>query len=68
MIGGNAIDKDAVSDDPKQRKPIIHKAKTLLDWEPKIPLRDGLLKTIEYFQEELEWQQKQKVVMEHSGN
>lgn len=36
-------------DDPKQRKPDIRKAKELLDWEPKIQLREGLEKTIEYF-------------------
>lgn len=36
-------------DDPTQRKPDITKAKQLLHWEPHIKLRDGLLKTIEYF-------------------
>ena len=36
-------------DDPKQRKPDITKAKSLLNWEPKVPLYDGLEKTIEYF-------------------
>lgn len=41
--------KDAVSDDPKQRKPIIDSAKNLLNWQPKIELTDGLDKTIEYF-------------------
>lgn len=29
-------------DDPRQRKPIITKAKELLGWEPKVKLRDGL--------------------------
>jgi dTDP-glucose 4,6-dehydratase len=33
-------------DDPKQRKPDISKAKRLLDWEPKVDLRTGLLKTL----------------------
>ena len=37
------------SDDPKQRKPDITKAKEILHWEPKTPLREGLQKTIEYF-------------------
>ncbi|MBO4631872.1 MAG: SDR family oxidoreductase [Lentisphaeria bacterium] len=37
------------SDDPKQRKPDITKAKTLLNWSPETPLREGLIKTIEYF-------------------
>ncbi len=36
-------------DDPKQRKPDITKAKTLLGWEPKIQLREGLEKSMEYF-------------------
>lgn len=37
-------------DDPKQRKPVITLAKKLLDWEPKISLEEGLMKTLEYFQ------------------
>lgn len=37
------------SDDPKRRKPDITLAKELLNWEPKIPLKEGLAKTIEYF-------------------
>ena len=37
------------SDDPKQRQPDIAKAKELLGWQPKIALRDGLKKTIDYF-------------------
>ena len=36
-------------DDPKKRKPDITLAKELLDWEPKIPLQEGLEKTIAYF-------------------
>jgi len=36
-------------DDPKQRRPDITKAKTLLSWEPKVKLEDGLKKTIDYF-------------------
>lgn len=39
----------AAQDDPQQRKPVIDKAKALLDWEPSIQLREGLEKTIEYF-------------------
>ncbi len=37
-------------DDPLQRKPIIDLAKKELDWEPKIQLREGLQKTIAYFE------------------
>jgi len=36
-------------DDPKQRRPNIERAKILLKWEPKVPLADGLRKTVEYF-------------------
>ena len=37
------------SDDPKRRKPDITLAKELLGWEPKVPLQEGLAKTITYF-------------------
>ncbi|RYG33326.1 MAG: SDR family oxidoreductase [Burkholderiales bacterium] len=37
------------SDDPKQRKPDITKAKNILGWEPKVQLEDGLKETISYF-------------------
>ena len=39
------------ADDPKQRKPDISKAQKLLNWQPTTPLREGLLKTIAYFDE-----------------
>ncbi|MDD3885740.1 MAG: SDR family oxidoreductase [Victivallaceae bacterium] len=38
-------------DDPRQRKPDIGEARRLLGWEPTTPLRDGLKKTIAYFDE-----------------
>lgn len=41
--------KPAAQDDPQQRKPVIDKAKAILNWEPTIQLKEGLLKTIEYF-------------------
>jgi UDP-glucuronate decarboxylase len=37
-------------DDPKQRRPDISLAKEVLGWEPKIALREGLRKTIDYFE------------------
>jgi len=37
-------------DDPKQRQPDIAKAKKVLKWQPKVKLRDGLKKTIPYFE------------------
>ncbi|MGF1540425.1 MAG: UDP-glucuronic acid decarboxylase family protein [Pleurocapsa sp.] len=43
-------------DDPKQRQPDITKAKTFLDWEPTIPLEEGLKLTIEDFRSRLDSQ------------
>lgn len=40
-------------DDPRKRKPDITLAQKKLDWQPTIPLRDGLLKTIDYFRSKL---------------
>ncbi len=39
------------ADDPKQRCPDIGKAKQLLRWEPKVPLDEGLKRTVRYFRE-----------------
>ncbi len=36
-------------DDPKQRKPNIERARTVLGWEPRVHLAEGLAKTVEYF-------------------
>ena len=41
------------NDDPKQRKPDITKAKTKLNWEPKVKLEEGLIKTITWVEEQL---------------
>jgi dTDP-glucose 4,6-dehydratase len=40
-------------DDPRQRRPDITRARTLLGWEPKVDLREGLLKTVDYFKTKL---------------
>jgi dTDP-glucose 4,6-dehydratase len=37
------------ADDPKVRKPDITRARTMLNWEPTVKVRDGLARTIEYF-------------------
>lgn len=42
------------SDDPKVRQPDITKAKRVLDWEPQTSRKEGLLKTMEYFKEQIE--------------
>jgi len=41
------------ADDPKQRRPDITKARTLLGWEPRVALEDGLQETIAYFKTKL---------------
>jgi dTDP-glucose 4,6-dehydratase len=38
-------------DDPKQRKPDITRARSLLGWEPKVALEEGLLRTVDYFRQ-----------------
>ena len=43
------IKKPIELDDPSKRKPDISKAKELLNWEPQIPVEEGLTKTIDYF-------------------
>lgn len=40
---------DLPEDDPIRRKPDITRAQKILGWQPKVALKDGLLKTIEYF-------------------
>jgi len=45
--------RDLPKDDPKMRKPNIEKAKSDLDWSPKIDLRTGLEYTIKYFENAL---------------
>jgi len=41
--------RELPSDDPRQRRPDISLAKRELDWQPEVPLEQGLVKTIEYF-------------------
>ncbi len=41
--------RDLPVDDPKQRRPDITRARTLLGWEPHVDLEDGLKRTLEYF-------------------
>jgi dTDP-glucose 4,6-dehydratase len=41
------------TDDPKVRRPDITRARTLLGWEPKVPLEQGLTSTIDYFRKKM---------------
>ncbi|MCC7180024.1 MAG: SDR family oxidoreductase [Acidobacteria bacterium] len=47
------IYKPLPEDDPKVRQPDITRARTLLGWEPKVSLEEGLAKTIEYFRQKV---------------
>ena len=51
MVGSKSkiINKELPTDDPKQRCPDIELAKKELGWNPKFQRKDGLKKTIEYF-------------------
>jgi UDP-glucuronate decarboxylase len=43
------VNRPALEDDPAQRKPVIDLARQKLGWEPRVPLAEGLQKTIDYF-------------------
>src|SRR5436190_19315172 len=47
------VNRDLPVDDPKVRQPDITRAKKLLGWEPKVPLREGLEKTLAFFRQNL---------------
>ena len=51
LVGGHSklVRLPLPQDDPRQRQPNIGLAKSLLDWEPKVQLCEGLMKTIAYF-------------------
>ena len=51
LVGATSeiVHRPLPADDPRQRQPDITRARTLLGWEPKVGLDDGLRKTIEYF-------------------
>jgi len=47
------VQRPLPTDDPKVRKPDITRARTLLGWEPKVSLEEGLTSTIEYFRKKI---------------
>ncbi len=50
LIGAVSIEhKDLPEDDPQRRKPDISKARSILGWEPKVSIEDGLERTIAYY-------------------
>ncbi len=44
---------DRLGDDPQRRQPDITRARSILGWEPRVKLEDGLARTIEYFQKKM---------------
>jgi dTDP-glucose 4,6-dehydratase len=55
MTGSSSkvVFRDLPVDDPKVRQPDITRARTILGWEPKVPLEQGLTSTIEYFRRKI---------------
>jgi dTDP-glucose 4,6-dehydratase len=47
------VERPLPADDPKKRKPDITRARTLLGWEPKVSLEEGLPRTLDYFRRKL---------------
>ena len=47
------VERPLPVDDPKVRQPDITRARTLLGWEPKVPLEEGLPRTLDYFRRKL---------------
>jgi len=45
------VEKPLPTDDPRQRQPDISLASRVIGWEPRIPLAEGLKRTIPYFRE-----------------
>jgi nucleoside-diphosphate-sugar epimerase len=56
------VDKPLPEDDPKVRQPDITIAREVLGWEPKVELRGGLVKTIDYFRNTLEDRREDELV------
>ena len=55
QVGANVsvVSRPLPEDDPRQRSPDITKARAVLGFDPKVPLRDGMTRTIAYFRETL---------------
>jgi UDP-glucuronate decarboxylase len=54
-------------DDPRQRRPDISKAHDVLGWAPRIALKDGLVKTIAYFEEQLRDEAIRPLIVHEQG-
>ena len=51
--GSEIVFEPLPEDDPRQRRPDITLARTVLGWEPKVPLREGLVRTAAWFRDQL---------------
>ena len=51
--GSRIVTRPLPVDDPRVRQPDITRARALLGWEPKVPLDEGLRRTLEYFRRKL---------------
>ncbi|KAL6738588.1 hypothetical protein Aduo_012122 [Ancylostoma duodenale] len=56
LVGSSSeiVNQPSQEDDPQQRKPDISRAAKELNWRPKVSMRDGLKKTIEYFRDQID--------------
>jgi dTDP-glucose 4,6-dehydratase len=50
--GGSIVFRPLPTDDPKQRQPDISRARTLLGWEPRVGLKEGLRETVTWFRKQ----------------
>jgi UDP-glucuronate decarboxylase len=62
--------KPLPQDDPTQRQPDITRAREWLNWEPRIPLSQGLERTVDYFRERIERKRRsnRQVALEADGH
>jgi dTDP-glucose 4,6-dehydratase len=51
--GSKIVERPLPVDDPRVRQPDITRARTILGWEPKVPLEEGLPRTLDYFRRKL---------------
>jgi UDP-glucuronate decarboxylase len=61
------VHRQLPQDDPRQRRPDISKAKDVLGWTPQMPLREGLIRTMEYFEGQLSDQTVRQRIMHELG-
>ncbi len=61
------VHRQLPQDDPRQRRPDISKASDVLGWTPRTPLREGLIRTIEFFEGQLRDQAIRQRIMRELG-